>query len=85
MGGVGGCIAIQTKITAACAFISSSRFCPAINSIQFKNFNHPTRANFVVVIDWTCSAGEECRATTEITRSLQIDLLLSDTAATSEP
>ena len=35
-------------------------------------------------IDWTC-AGDECRATAEITQSLQIDLVLSDMAATSEP
>ena len=35
-------------------------------------------------IDWTCSAGEECGATAEITQSLQIDLVLSDTAATSD-
>ena len=35
-------------------------------------------------IDWTC-AGEECGATAEITRSLQIDLVLNDMAATSEP
>ena len=36
------------------------------------------------IIDWTY-AGEECRATAEITQSLQIDLVLSDAAATSEP
>ena len=36
-------------------------------------------------IDWTCSAREECGAMAEITRSLQIDLVLSDAAATSEP
>ena len=36
-------------------------------------------------IDWTCSAGEECGAMAEITRSLQIDLVLSDVTATSEP
>ena len=35
-------------------------------------------------IDWTC-AGEKCGATVEITKSLQIDLVLSDAAATSEP
>ena len=33
----------------------------------------------------TCSAGEECGATAEITQSLQIDLVLSDAEATSEP
>ena len=36
-------------------------------------------------IDWTCSAGEERGTTAEITWSWQIDLVLSDTAATSEP
>ena len=35
-------------------------------------------------IDWTWSAREECGATAEITQSLQIDLVLSDVAATSE-
>ena len=35
-------------------------------------------------IDWTC-AGEECGAMAEITQSLQIGLVLSDVAATSEP
>ena len=34
-------------------------------------------------VDWIC-AGEECGATAEITRSFQIDLVLSDAAATSE-
>ena len=36
-------------------------------------------------IDWTCGGGEECGATAEITQSLQIDLVLSDVAATSKP
>ena len=36
-------------------------------------------------IDWICSAGDECGATAEITQSLQIDLVLSDAEATSEP
>ena len=36
-------------------------------------------------IDWTCSAGEERGAMAENTRSWQIDLVLSDMAATSEP
>ena len=44
---------------------------------------------FVVQIlpftDWICGAGEECGAMAEIKRSLQIDLVLSDTAATTEP
>ena len=51
--------------------------------------NGSLRVYFVVqippFIDWTCSAGEECGATAEITRSLQIDLVLSDAATTSEP
>ena len=50
--------------------------------------NGSLRIYFVVqippFIDWTC-AGEECRATAEITQSLQINLVLSDMAATSEP
>ena len=50
--------------------------------------NGSLRVYFVVqippFIDWTC-AGEECGATAEITQSLQIDLVLSDAAATSEP
>ena len=49
--------------------------------------NSSFRVYFVVqippFIDWTCSAEEECGATAEITRSLQIDLVLSDEAATS--
>ena len=38
--------------------------------------------------DWTCSAahaGEECEATTEMTLSLQVDLVLNDAAATNDP
>ena len=50
--------------------ILPSRFCPS-------KFN-----------DWTCSAaraGEECEATTEMTLSLQVDLVLNDAAATNDP
>ena len=51
--------------------------------------NGSLRIYFVVqippFIDWTCGGGEECEATAEITWSLQIDLVLSDVAATSEP
>ena len=51
--------------------------------------NGSLRVYFVVqilpFIDWTCGGGEECGATAEITRSLQIDLVLSDAAANSEP
>ena len=47
-------------------------------------------AYFIIVqilpfTDWICGAGEECGAMAEIKRSLQIDLVLSDTAATTEP
>ena len=51
--------------------------------------NGSLRVYFIVqippFIDWTCSAREECGATAEITRSLQIDLVSSDAATTSEP
>ena len=57
-------------------------------AIQTKN-NGSLRVYFVVQIppflDWTCGGGEECGATAEITRSLQLDLALGDVAATSEP
>ena len=46
-------------------------------TVQFLPFN-----------DWTCSAArarEECEATTEMTLSLQVDLVLNDTAATNDP
>ena len=50
------------------------------------------RVYFVVqilpFIDWTCSAvraREEWRATAEMTLSLQVHLVLSDTAATRQP
>ena len=58
-------------------------------------YRHTDQANgslhvyFVVqippFIGRTWSAGEECGATAEITRSLQIDLVLSDATAMSEP
>ena len=51
--------------------------------------NGSLRVYFVVqippFIDWTCGGEEEFGATAEITRSLQIDLVSSDAAATSEP
>ena len=34
-------------------------------------------------IDWTYSAGEECRAMAEIAWTLQVNLVFSDAAATS--
>ena len=44
--------------------------------------NGSLRVYFIIqippVIDWPCSTGEECGATAEITQSLQIDLVLSD-------
>ena len=51
--------------------------------------NVSLRVYFVIqvppFIDWTCSAREECETTAEITRNLQIDLVLSDAADPSEP
>ena len=52
--------------------------------------NGSLRVYFVVqippFIDWTFSAGEECGATAEITRSLQLNRFsVDDAAATSEP
>ena len=69
VGGGGGGVIIspyRTKITAACTFISSSRFRPSLTGLAVR-------------------AGEECVATAEMTRSLLVDLVFNDAAATSEP
>ena len=51
--------------------------------------NGSLRIYFIIQIppftDWTCGGGEECGAMAEIMQSLQINLVLSDAAATSKP